>query len=146
MKIVFLKDIPRVGQRGQIKEVAPGYANSLFARGLADRATEDVIAKLEKKKKEDEVKKENENKNFTIFLDKVKNIDIVIKAKANEKGHLFKAIHKDDILSVLNKNIDFNLSNVHIEVGHIKEIGEHTIRFDNGKNKGDIKIMVEAVK
>ncbi len=144
MKIVFLKDIPRIGQRGQVKEVAPGYANSLFAQGLADRATPQIIEKLSKKKEEESIKKENEKKNFKTFLEKIKSISIVVKSKSNEKGHLFKAIHNDDILKEF-KNLNLDINPSYLEVGHIKEIGEHIIILNDGNHKGEVKILVEAI-
>ena len=53
MKVIFLKDVPRVGKRNDIKEVNDGYAvNFLFPRKLAEMATPSAINELEKRKKE----------------------------------------------------------------------------------------------
>ena len=45
MKVIFLKDVGGVGQRGSIKEVSDGYAmNFLIAQGLAVQATPEKVA------------------------------------------------------------------------------------------------------
>jgi len=45
MKVLFLKDVGGVGQRGTIKDVSDGYAlNALIPKGLAVQATPDKIA------------------------------------------------------------------------------------------------------
>jgi len=145
MKIVFIKDIPKVGQRGQVKDVAPGYGNSLLFRGLADRATPNVLAVLEVKRKKEEYKKKMIKENFKLFLKKINEIDIVIKAKANEKGHLFKAVSKEEILKELFIKTGIEIDTNIIDVGHIKNIGEHAIKFLDKENKEEFKIKIEAI-
>lgn len=142
MKIIFLKDVARVGQRWQVKDLAPGYANLLISKGFADRATPNIIAKLEIKKKEEEQKKEMNKENFRLFLEKVNNLEIIIKARANEKGHLFKSVNKEEVLTELYLKTHINISDSFIDIGHIKSIGEHTIKFNDGTNKGECKIAV----
>ena len=58
MKIVLLKDVKKLGRAGEIKEVAEGYArNFLFARKLAEAATESVIQNINQVKLKQEEKK-----------------------------------------------------------------------------------------
>ena len=47
MKVILLKDVPKIGLRGEICEVSDGYAkNFLLAKKLASVATPDVQAKV----------------------------------------------------------------------------------------------------
>ncbi len=49
MQVIFLKDQPGGGKKGEIKEVADGFAkNFLIAKGFAQVATQDIIVKVEK--------------------------------------------------------------------------------------------------
>ena len=48
MKIIFLKDVKGSGKRGEIKEVADGYArNFLIKKGLARMASSKAIKDLD---------------------------------------------------------------------------------------------------
>ena len=48
MKVILSQDVPKVGKRNEVKEVADGYArNFLFQKGLAKPATEAELAQLE---------------------------------------------------------------------------------------------------
>src|SRR3989344_8752926 len=52
MKVILLKDVRSVGQHGEVKSVADGYAlNFLFPKKLAEPATEEKIRQLEARKK-----------------------------------------------------------------------------------------------
>ena len=59
MKVIFLKDVPRVGRRHDIKEVNDGYAmNFLLPRKLVELATPKTVAGLELRKKTIEIERE----------------------------------------------------------------------------------------
>ena len=58
MKVIFLKDVPRVGKKYDIKEINDGYAmNFLFPQKLAEIATPSAIANLEKRQKNIEIER-----------------------------------------------------------------------------------------
>ncbi len=51
MKVIFLSDVKNKGKKGEVKEVATGYAqNYLLKKGLAEEATPSNLAKLEAEK------------------------------------------------------------------------------------------------
>ena len=53
MKVIFLKDVQRVGTKHDIEEVNDGYAlNFLFPNKLAEMATTKSLGDLEKRQKE----------------------------------------------------------------------------------------------
>jgi large subunit ribosomal protein L9 len=61
MKVILIKDVPKVGRSGEIKEVNAGFAtNFLIKKGLAKLATADAQKDLEKGKKELTAKKQKE--------------------------------------------------------------------------------------
>jgi len=144
MKIIFLKDIPGVGRKYDIKNVADGYAqNFLLPRGFAKVAT-DILEKemeLEKKnkKKEQEVRENLLDKE----VDKLKNVVLEIKSKLNEKGHLFASIHKEEILKELKKKLKLDINLEYIKLDNpIKESGEHILKIQIGKKEIEFKVKV----
>src|SRR2546428_13159623 len=62
MEVILRKDVDKVGLRGEVVNVARGYArNFLFPRGLADEATPARVAEREKV---DERRAEDEGENL----------------------------------------------------------------------------------
>ena len=48
MKVILKEDIPGLGEKGEIKEVAPGYGrNLLIPKGLAEEATPGRLKELQ---------------------------------------------------------------------------------------------------
>lgn len=145
MKILFLKDVPKIGKKNDIKEVADGFArNFLFPKKLAEPATKDAEAKVLKMKAElTQMKKTDEDllvKNLKALSDTI----ITMQGKANEKGHLFAAIHKEEIISKLRESgVSVPAERILLEKP-IKEIGRHGISFTLGTKQGTFTVVVEG--
>ncbi len=147
MKVIFLKDVPRVGKRHDIKEVNDGYAmNFLFARKLAEPATPKAVAELEKRKKNIVVEREVQDSLLLKNLEEIKNKVIVIKGKANEKGSLFKSIHIKEIVEEMHKQHHADIAEEFITLEKpIKETGEFDIPISIKGKKSSFKLKIERV-
>jgi len=98
MKIILLKDIPKVGRKYDIKNVADGYAlNLLIPRGLAQIATPQTEKNIEAMKAKDLVEKKVQGELLVKNLEVLKDLVINMKEKANEKGHLFAGVTKEKL-------------------------------------------------
>jgi len=148
MKVIFLKDVPRVGKRNDIKEISDGYAvNFLFPKSLAKMATVQNLAELERNKKEVSIKREVQEGLLLKNLEEIKNIIITIKGKANEKGHLFSAIHKKELVEKIQKEKHIEIEEDFIVLEKpIKEIGEFEIPILIKNKHSFFKLKVEAIK
>lgn len=144
MKVILLTDVPKVGNRHDVKNLKDGFAqNVLIARGLAILATPQAIANLNDKKSKMSEKKEIEVKTFESLIEALNNKKILIKEKANEKGHLFKSISARDVVSAIKDQVGIKIEENTIVVDHIKELGVHTVVIKKGKSEGKFEIEIE---
>jgi large subunit ribosomal protein L9 len=143
MKIILLEDVKTLGKKGDVKEVAEGYArNFLMPKKLAQMATQTAIknAKTAKaKEKEEETK----------ILEKLRGIagnlkgkEITLKAK-EKKGKLFGSITPKEIVQALKKEGFDILEKSIIIKGAIKKVGEHEVRIELDKEI-DVAIRVNV--
>ncbi len=147
MKVILLTDIPKVGNRYDVKDFKEGYAqNVLIARGLAELATPKALEKLAAKKADAEKKREEEKKAFDQLIASINNIVVTIKVKANEKGHLFKAVSPKDIANAIKEFSGTTIEEDSIVMGSIKELGKHTVTIRKGGTQGKCEIIVEKEK
>lgn len=147
MRVIFLKDVPRVGKRHDIKEVPDGYAmNFLLPRGLAQTATPKAVALLEVRKKEVVIEREVQDNLLLKNLEEIKGKIIKMSGKANEKGSLFSAIHKKEIIEELKSQQHADISPEFIILEKpIKEIGEFEIPIEVKNKKSFFTLIVERI-
>jgi large subunit ribosomal protein L9 len=129
MKVIFVKNVPKVGKIGEVKEQPDGYVrNFLLPKGFAVIATPQAIAKLEQKKSEIRVEKEVQTDLFKKNLASVKGLGVTIEAKTSKQGSLFKAIHAEDIADALKKQCHVTISEEYIKLkSPIKQNGTFDI-------------------
>jgi large subunit ribosomal protein L9 len=143
MKVILLTDVPKVGNRYDVKDLKEGYAqNVLIARGLAELATPHALAKIESKKAEMNKKREEEARAFDALIASIDGTVVTIKAKANDKGHLFKAVSAHDVAEAIKTASGVDVAEGAIVVGQIKEIGTHTVTIKKGDKVGKCNVVV----
>lgn len=146
MKVILLQDVKKKGRKGEIVEVPTGYAqNFLIRQGLAREATQGMQKQVENDAKLSEKNKE-EYKNSTIQL--IKRLDrkkVVIKKPANEKGHLFSAIHIADVVDSIKEQLSEDVDKGILSgFSDTKEVGEYTLTLQLEKVKGNIVLSIEG--
>jgi large subunit ribosomal protein L9 len=143
MKVILLTDVPKVGNRHQIKDLKDGFAqNVLIAKGLAVMATPKAMIDLEKRKSEISQKKQTEMQVFESIISTINNKKIEIKIKANEKGHLFKAVKESDVVKAIRDITGIEIEEYLVQMDHIKELGSHTIKIKKGDRAGNCEIII----
>lgn len=141
-----MHDIAKVGRKHEIKEVADGYAlNALIPQGAAIAATPSAVARIERSRAEDEAKRAAAEALIAKEVSKVNGEEVVIERQANEQGHLFAAVHEQDIVDAiaLSHKVVFELRHIVIDTP-IKSVGEHRVHINVAGKKGAITIKVNA--
>ena len=147
MRVIFLKDVPRVGKRHDIKEVNDGYAmNFLFPKKLAESATVKAIAELEQRQKSIKIEREVQEDLLMKNLEEIKGKVVHMQGKADEKGHLFSGIHAKEIVDALHTehHAEVSLESIALEKP-IKEVGEFEIPIKVKNKKSSFKLIVEGI-
>ena len=146
MRVIFLHDVPRVGRKYEVKEVNGGYAmNFLLPRKLAVIATDKALAEIETRKKDIVLEREVQEDLLIKNLETIKDKVVTIKAKANEQGHLFSAIHRKEILEAMHSEHHVEISEEYIDLEKpVKGVGEFEIPIKIGNKKSSFKLVVEG--
>lgn len=104
MKVIFLVDVKGKGTKGEVKEVAEGYArNFLLPKGFAVEANTGNVKQLELHKQGEEKKLQKELEEAKALAKAIEQTTIVIKTKAGEGGRLYGAVTSKQIADELKK-------------------------------------------
>lgn len=147
MKVLLLKDVAMLGQRGDVREVKPGYArNFLLARGLAKPATGGALKEAEILRTQREAEKTASDTQFETALTALAAHPITLETKATAQGNLYRGIGKKQILAALEATGIQGFIESDIQTEPLKKIGEHKIMIMRGKKSDSITITIIAKK
>lgn len=104
MKVIFLADVKGKGKKGEVKEVAVGYAqNFLLKNKLAIEATPAALSKLKGQEKRSEKDAAEELEDAKKLKQKIEKVTVEMTAKSGEDGRLFGSITTKQIADELKK-------------------------------------------
>ncbi len=148
MKVIFLKDVPGSGRKGEIKEVSQGFANNfLIPKDFVQIATLQLQAQMEKEAKEQEAKNSREQEKHRVLKQELEKRIFSLRVKVGEKGQVFGGVHEKDVAKALNDKMGLNIEKNQIEISKaIKELGEHEVKLKLGGGVvALVKINVEPL-
>lgn len=126
MKVIFTQDVRGKGKRGEVKNMADGYANFLIKSGKAKQADAAAMSQLRAQQKA-EAKKEAEilaeAKELKAKLESGEYV-VELKAKAGEDGRLFGSVTSKQISQALQKQYDIKIDKRKMELAQpIRSMG-----------------------
>ena len=124
MKVLLLTDVKGTGKKGEIKEVADGFANNfLIKTGKARRADNEALSENKNRKEANDYHKEQERLAAVALGEKLKNANIVV------NGKTFGSITAKEITDALEKQ-GYAVEKRKIELSSpIKTVGSYTINI-----------------
>jgi len=128
MEVILREDIDKVGSRGQVVKVTPGYArNFLLPKKLAVAATS-ANKKIVEQERQSHLRKEAKQKSEAEDLSKLlTGVSVTIAQKAGENEQLFGSVTSKDVGDALAaKNYTIDRRKIHMEEP-IKQLGEYKV-------------------
>ena len=143
MQVIFLKDLKGQGRKGEIKEVADGYAkNFLIAKGYAVKKTETSLNKLNTEKENNRLLDEKLTKEANEMVKKLTNVTITFTAKSGSGDRMFGSISSKQIKEELDK-LGYSFDKKQIKNETINSFGYHDVEINIYKNiVGKIRVQV----
>ena len=129
MKVILNQDVPELGELGDIKNVAAGYArNFLFPKGFAVPHNDKSIALFAKRKAEIEKRKDEKRLASSGLKEKIEAEELTIAMPAGENGKLYGAVTGTTIADELaKKGISVDRKKLEIPNKAIKNTGKYKV-------------------
>jgi ribosomal protein L9 len=147
MKVIFLQDVKGSGKKGDLKEVADGYArNFLIAKGLACEANAKNLSDLAGKKASQQHKADVAKQEAIDTAAKLKGKKIVCKMKAGKGDKLFGSVTAGNVADEIKKQLGLDIEKKKISLAtEIKAFGTYTaeVKLMAGISE---KLTVEVVE
>jgi len=147
MKVILNQDVTGLGEEGDIKDVADGYArNFLLPKKLAVPHTKAFLVMLEHKRAAIEKRKEEKRRDAASLKERLEAEEIRFSVPAGENGKLFGSVNNVNVATELEKK-GFSIEKKRIEIPDhaIRTVGSYKIRvrlYD--KEEATVKVVVEG--
>ncbi len=129
MKVILNVDVKHLGEEGDVKNVANGYArNFLFPRNLAVPYNDATVAIFEAKKAEIEARKEQKRKDSASLKEKLEGLELELVMPAGANGKLFGSVTNSVVADALAK-LGYEIERKRIEIAGsaIKAVGSYKV-------------------
>lgn len=146
MKLILNSDVTKLGRKGDIVDVAKGYArNYLLPKNLAIVATDSNISiaeKIQEKRIAEITESEELAESIKVAL---ADAHLVIPQKSTDEGTLYAAVANNEIVEVIEKFSGFKIEENQIELNdQVKEIGLHNIKIRISEGV-DFDVVLEVI-
>ncbi|HZU71241.1 MAG TPA: 50S ribosomal protein L9 [Acidimicrobiales bacterium] len=129
MKVVLRADVAEVGKKGDIVDVADGYArNFLIPKGRAFKASDGVVAQAEAMRRSRDLKDAKDREAAEVIARKLVPLVIMVTAKAGTEGRLFGSVTAQDIVEAVSVQASTELDRRRLHLDDpIKSVGTHEV-------------------
>ncbi len=146
MKVILNQDISGLGEEGDIKEVADGYArNYLIPKNLVAPYSKQSLNQLERKRSAIEKRKEEKRQQAMSLKEKLEADELLISMPAGESGKLFGSVNNLVIAQELEKK-GYQIEKKRVEIPDhtIRTTGNYTVKIKlYGQEEARLRVVVE---
>lgn len=146
MRVILLEDVKKLGQKGDVVNVAEGHArNFLIPRGLAAEATQGKINELDRQNQIKANKKKKAEEDARLLGQRMDGLKVTMTAKVGDAGKLFGAISSKDIADAVKKQHGLSVDKKKVLLeSPIKTLGVHDVAVKLHPLV-NVSIMIEVV-
>jgi len=129
MKLILTKDVPELGHKGDVVDVADGYGrNYLVPKSFAVKATTGALRQADAMRLAREEAERRSLEEAQQLAQTLANSRVVVAARAGDEGKLFGSINANDVAAAIAKFTGVEVDrSVVVVVQPIKEIGLHEV-------------------
>jgi large subunit ribosomal protein L9 len=131
VRVVLRKEVPGLGQPGDVKHVAEGYAqNFLLPRGLAVEASEGELKRVAQVQQVAKAKKSRAHSEAEALAARLAVTRLTFKLKAGGTGKTFGSITNRDVADALKREagVDVDRTKIHLEEP-LRALGTHEVEI-----------------
>jgi large subunit ribosomal protein L9 len=147
MRIILNQDVPNLGELGDVKDVAPGYArNFLFPRSLAFAHNAKAVALFEKRKAEIEALKASKRAASASLKEKIEAEDFILVLPAGANGKLYGAVTGHNVADELaKKGIEVERKRIEVPGHSVKSVGTYKVLIRlYEKDEATLRLVVQG--
>ena len=147
MKIILYKDVPNLGEEGDVKVVADGYArNFLLPKKFAVRYNKASEIELGQKQQAIARRKEEKTNAAADVKTRIEALLMDLAVAAGEKGKLFGSVTSTAVVDYLHsQGLEVERKKIELPEGGIKMLGTHNVKIKlYGGEEAVLKVNVTA--
>ena len=151
MKVILNKDLAPLGEEGDVKDVAKGYArNFLFPRGIALPYNENTIRLFESRREEIEARKVQKRSDAAGLREKLESLVLEITMPAGANGKLYGAVTSQTVADELAKlGYQIERKRIELPVAHFKNVGKYKVMvklYESAAAEININVLGQEIK
>lgn len=128
MKVLLKEDVDNLGYAGEVHTVADGYGrNFLLPKGLAVKASPDVMKQAEAWRKRAESRRAELRAEYDFLSERIRAVELSFTARAGDNGRLYGSITTHQIADQLNETLGTDIDRRRVGTEPLRQVGEYQI-------------------
>ncbi len=149
MKVILNHDVAGLGEEGDVREVATGYArNYLIPKKFVLPYTKHNLTQLESRRAAIEQRKEEKRREAMSIKERLESEELTFTMPAGESGKLFGSVNNAMVVQELeNRGYTIEKKRVEVPEHNIRMVGNYTVKVKlYGSEEAQINVLVEAAE